>query len=94
MSAEQWARAIFESAPLVVRWLLVLGWRSVLGLRLERRSSAASVLGWTVVESLPDTLTLEARSGLIAAQNVETLHESAVMWTTLVRYEHPMARPI
>ncbi len=34
---EQWARAVFESAPRKSRWFLLLGWRGVLGLRLGPR---------------------------------------------------------
>lgn len=40
-----WLRAVFEGAPAPVRWLLVTGWRTVLGFRLGPRRSADHVLG-------------------------------------------------
>ena len=94
MSAEQWARATWEGAPTIVRWFLVLGWRLALGLRLVPGRSPTSVLGWRMIDERPDATTLEARSALIAARNVVIVQESTVLWTTLVRYERPIARPI
>ena len=94
ISPEQWARATWEGAPTIVRWLLIFGWRFVLGLRLEPQRSPANVLGWRIVDDLPDTITLQARSTLVTGHNVVMVQGSAVLWTTLVRYEHPIARPI
>ena len=94
MSAEQWARATWEGAPAIVRWFLTLGWRFILGLRLAPERSPTNVLGWRIVDNHPDTTTLHARSALITAHNVVTVGETTVLWTTLVRYEHPIARPI
>jgi hypothetical protein len=94
MDAEQWARATWEGAPTIVRWFLVLGWRFVLGLRLERRPSPNTVLGWRLTEHTADAVTLEARSGLLAGHNVVIVHDSEVVWTTLIRYERAAARPI
>jgi hypothetical protein len=93
-SAEQWARANWEGAPAIIRWILILGWRFVLGLQLARGLSPTNVLGWRMSDERPDTVTLEARSALITAHNVVTVQESTVLWTTLVRYERPVARPI
>src|SRR5438132_5006213 len=45
-STEQWARAIWEDAPVALRWFIVAGWRFVLGLRLGARHSPDHVLGW------------------------------------------------
>jgi hypothetical protein len=52
------------------------------------------VLGWPILDDRPDTMTLHASSALIAGHNVVTVQESTVRWTTLVRYERPVARPI
>jgi hypothetical protein len=94
MSAEQWARATWEDAPTILCWFQTLGWRFVLGLRLAPGRSPTHVLGWRMLDDRPDTLTLQARSALIAAHNVVIVKESTVLWTTLVRYEQPIARPI
>lgn len=86
-SAEQWARATWEDLPWALRSFLVIGWRSVLGLKLGRLSSPQTVLGWPIIENHPDTVTVEAKSRLITGQNIVTVKESEVLWTTLVRYE-------
>jgi hypothetical protein len=94
MNAEQWARATWEGAPTIVRWFLLLGWRFALGLQLASGRSPPNVLGWRITDDRPDTVTLQARSALITAHNVVIVQESTVLWTTLVRYEQPIARPI
>lgn len=94
LTAQQWARATFEGASPVVRSFLVLGWRSVLGLRLNRSGSTRSVLGWRLIEDLPNLATLEAASGLITAQNIAFVQDTRVFWITLVHYERRIALPV
>ncbi len=94
MSAEQWARATWEGAPTIVRWFLRFGWRFFVGLQLAPGRSPTHVLGWRIVDDRPDTVTLQAPSALITGHNVVIVQESSVLWTTLVRYEQPIARPI
>jgi hypothetical protein len=72
---------------LVLRTFLVIGWRAVLGLKLGELSSPRTVLGWHIIDDQPDTVTVEATSRLITGQNIVTVRESEVLWTTLVRYE-------
>ncbi len=72
----------------------MLGWRSILGLRLRKRGSTGSVLGWQLTEDLPQLATLEAASGLITAQNIVFVQDTRVLWITLVHYERRMAVPI
>ncbi|MCM6774024.1 DUF2867 domain-containing protein [Nocardia sp. CDC159] len=90
--AEWWARAVFEGAPAVVRAVVALGWRLVLRLRLGTADD--HVLGWRIVERKPDVVVLEAVSPLLRAQNIVVTTESAVTWSTLVRFDRPIARPI
>jgi hypothetical protein len=91
---EQWARAVFEGAPALLRPFLVFGWHRVLGLRLGRRPAPGYVLGWSMADPGPDRVTLEAESGLLRAANVALVDESSVTWVTLVHYERPLARPL
>jgi hypothetical protein len=91
---ELWARAVFEDAPALLRPVLVFGWRVGLGLRLGRRPSPGSVLGWSASDVGPDTVALGAESRLLRAWNVVVVDESSVTWVTLVRFERPVARPI
>ena len=60
-SAEGWARAILEDAPIKTRSTLVSGWTS-LGLQLGSLRSDAFVLGWKVQRSTPEFLLLGASS--------------------------------
>ncbi|MGW7561539.1 DUF2867 domain-containing protein [Streptomyces sp. NPDC054757] len=89
---EQWARATFEGAPATVRWALLRGWTLVLGLRMGPRPSPDHVLGWPVSESGPGSVTLEARSPLVATRNVVVVNGSGVVWVTFVRYHRRLSR--
>ncbi|NDZ78419.1 DUF2867 domain-containing protein [Streptomyces sp. SID10853] len=89
---EQWARATFEDAPAVVRWILLRGWTLVLGLRMGPRPSPGHVLGWELTESGSASVTLDARSPLIAARNVVVVDDSGVVWVTFVRYHRRLSR--
>jgi hypothetical protein len=62
-TGEQWARAILEDAPILVRHPLRWGWFA-LGLRLGATRSDRHVLGWEVRRSTPDVALLAASSRL------------------------------
>ena len=86
LTPEQWARATFEGAPAPVRLLLGSAWRYGLGLRLGARASPDHVLGWLISSSGPDSITLEARSRFMVAQNIVAVSESTVVLVTLVQF--------
>ena len=89
---EQWARAVFEGAPSGFRAVLRLGWRFALGLRLGPRGAAGYVEGWTITDNSPTAIVLAADSRLLAARNVFAVDGDTATWTTLVRYDNPLAR--
>jgi len=91
---EQWARAVFESAPRKSRWFLLLGWREVLGLRLGPRSSSEHVLGWRIVETSPEAVRLELRSALMTAHLILRVAGSTAVLITNVYYTRPLAHPL
>lgn len=95
-TAEQWARAVFEGAPPLLRRFIVFGWRHVLGLRLQPATASDQVLGWAIeaTDSGPDTVTLAAESRLLRAENVVAVDETVVVWVTVVHYESRVARPL
>lgn len=93
-SPEQWARLIFENADRVLRWFVVLGWKTVLGLKLGPRGSAEHVLGWRIHTTLANSITLEARSALMTAHKVVQVDDSRVTVATLVRYDRRWARAV
>jgi hypothetical protein len=94
MTPEQRARGTLEESPTLARWILVLGLKFTLGLKLGDRSSPDHVLGWPMSENPPDTVTLATDSWLVAAHHVATVRDSSVVWTTLVQYKKGLARPI
>jgi hypothetical protein len=55
---EQWARAMFGDVPNLAELLI---WRGLLGLRLGRGRSPATVAGWQIGERGEDWIRLEAR---------------------------------
>jgi hypothetical protein len=91
---EQWAHAVFESAPRPVRWFLLLGWRGVLGLRLGPRPSSDHVLGWRIASTEPDAVHLELRSAFMTAQLILRVASSTAVLTTNVYYTRRLARPL
>ncbi|WP_036495518.1 DUF2867 domain-containing protein [Nocardia sp. BMG111209] len=93
-TAEHWARSVFEHAPAVMRILLVLGWRLVLGLRLGPRPATGFVLGWHIASAEPEILVLESHSPFLTARNIVAASDSTVTWTTLVRFDRRIARPV
>ena len=93
-TAEQWARATFEGAARPVRWVLVLGWRVVLGLRLGPRPSPDHVLGWQIIDNSPDEIRLELRSPATTARLVVHVDGARVQLTTLVDHERRRSRPL
>ncbi|MCU1449767.1 MAG: hypothetical protein JWP02_1937 [Acidimicrobiales bacterium] len=91
-SAEQWARAIFEGAPRLMRWLIVMGWKVGLGLRLGPRRSPSHVLGWTILSTTPTAVILGVQSFVLTAHLVVRVQDSKVVHATFVRYERALAR--
>jgi hypothetical protein len=94
LTPEQWARATFEGAPATLRVLLVTAWKYGLGLRLGATASPDHVLGWLISSSGPDSITLEARSRLMVAQNIVAVSDSTVVLVTLVQFNRRAGRAL
>lgn len=91
-SVQEWARHILEDAPQVLKWLVFIGWKFVLRLRLAPRGTPGTVAGWTITETTPDSITLGVNSSLVAARKVLNVGANRLTLTTHVRYEHPAGR--
>jgi Protein of unknown function (DUF2867) len=91
-SAEQWARDALEGLPGMLTWLIVFGWRFVLGFKLGPRASPDHVLGWRVLPGSPEATVLEARSGLLTAHLVFRVEHSRVVWVTAVHHQRSLSR--
>jgi hypothetical protein len=88
-TAEQWARAVFEGAPPLLRWPIVFGWRSFLRLRLHSLDAPDQVLGWSLEHAATgsDSVTLVADSPLLRAENIVSVDRTVVLWVTVVHFE-------
>ena len=93
-TAEAWARAILEDAPLAVRSSLLSGWLS-LGLQLGSPRSAQRVLGWEVRRSTADVVLLGAESRLgLTGELLLMRRPRTLLFATLVQQRHAAARAL
>jgi hypothetical protein len=93
-TGEQWARAILEDAPSVMRAALLWGW-SALGLQLGSTRTDRFVLGWEVRRSTPDFALLGAGSRLgLPAELLLERQQKRILFATLVQQENHIARAV
>jgi hypothetical protein len=83
-SPEGWARAAFEKAPRVARFV---AWRVILGLRLASTPSPNDVAGWKIAERGDGWIRIEARSWFMTAHCVFHVDDRRVAFATFVRYD-------
>ena len=93
-TAEQWARAILEDAPLAMRNGLRRGWLA-LGLKLDAVPPERSVLGWEVRCSTRDSVLLGADSRIgMPAELLVTRQKRAVRIATFLEHRNAAARAL
>jgi hypothetical protein len=93
-TAEQWARAMLNDAPLAVRARLVSGWMG-LGLKLGGPWSARRVLGWKVRQSSPDVMLLAADSVIgLQAELLFRTEPHGLLFATFVQQNNSAARVV
>ncbi len=91
-TAEQWAHAILDDAPISTRTALLLGWSS-LGLRLSAAGSDRHVLGWRMLSSTPDLALLGAGSRVgLPAQLFVKRQGHTLLFCTFVQMQNEIAR--
>jgi hypothetical protein len=91
-TAEQWARAMLEHAPIMLRNALPWAWFA-LGLRLGPARSDRFVLGWELRRSTPDDALLTAGSRLgAAAELLFKRQQHTLLFATFVQQETGIAR--
>jgi hypothetical protein len=89
-SAEEWARAILEQAP-VARHNARRLWR-LLGLRLGPPNSPHHVQGWSIAGQGNDWIRAETSSWYMTAQAVCHVEVDRVSISLALRYDQPVAR--
>ena len=93
-TAEQWARAILEDAPLAMRNGLRRGWLA-LGLKLDAVPPERSVLGWEVRRSIRDSVLLGADSRIgMPAELLVTCQKRAIRIATFLEHRNPATRAL
>jgi hypothetical protein len=93
-TAEQWARALLEDAPIKVRSTLLSGW-SAIGLKLGGGRPGRSVLGWKVRRSSPDFVLLAAESRIgMPGQLLFQRRGQTLLFATFVQQQNQIARAV
>jgi hypothetical protein len=93
-TGEQWARAILEDAPIIMRSALLWGWFA-LGLQLGSTRSDGLVLGWEMRRSTPDFVLLGASSRLgLSAELLFERQQHTLLYATFVQQENHIARAV
>jgi hypothetical protein len=88
---EQWARAMFGDTPSTAEQLI---WRGVLGLRLSRGRSPATVGGWRIGGGGTDWTRLETASRSLTAEMLVQTGGGAVAWTTSLQFDRLPGRAV
>jgi hypothetical protein len=93
-SAEQWARAVLNDAPIRVRANLLLGW-SAIGLKPAIGRSGQSILGWKIRVSTPEFVLL-GRDSLIGmpGELLFKCERHALTFATFVQHNSWIARAV
>jgi hypothetical protein len=86
---EQWARAMFGDVPSVAELLI---WRGLLGLRLARSRSPATVAGWQIGGRGEDWIRLEAASWFLTGNLLVQAADGRVSLATFLRYDRRLGR--
>lgn len=86
---ERWARAIFGDVPGVAELLI---WRGLLGLRLSRGRSPATVAGWRIGDRGHDWIRLEAASWFLAGNFLIQTAGGRVSLGTFLHYDRRLGQ--
>jgi hypothetical protein len=88
---EQWARAMFGDVP---RGAELLIWRGLLGLRLARGRSPATVAGWRIGGRGEHWIRLEAASAFLTANLLVHTADERVSLGTFLHYDRCLGRGV
>jgi hypothetical protein len=91
-TAEQWARAILEEAPVSRRNARML-WR-FMGMRLGPRGSPEHIQGWNIAARGDNWLVAETGSWYLTAQAVFLVEQDQISISLSLRYDHPVAAAV
>jgi hypothetical protein len=89
-TAEEWLRAGLEESPALLRRVIVVAHRHVLGFRLTPLGQSDSVLGWRTTTARPEVIRLEAEGPLLDGVIVGRRLGNRTVLTTSLRYRRPV----
>lgn len=93
-TAEEWARAILEDAPITVRSRLVSG-SSTIGLKVATGRSGRSVLGWEVRAGADEFVLLGAGSRIgMPGELLFKREDHGLLFATFVQHDNLIARAV
>ena len=88
---EQWARAMFGDVPSATELLI---WRVLLGLRLSRGRSLATVAGWQIGDRGDDWIRLEATSWFLTGNLLVQTADGRVSLGTFLHYDRRLGHGV
>lgn len=88
---EQWARAMFGDVPDIGERLI---WQGLLGFRLSRGRSPATVAGWRIGDRGEGWIRLEAASWFLSGNLLVQAGAGQLSLATLLRYDRPLGRVV
>jgi hypothetical protein len=93
-SALEWARSSLRGADASGGLFSRVVWHGVLGFDLAAPNTPDTLVGWRITDRSPTRLVLDTDGRMMAGRMVFQTSEASVTWTTMVRYHHPLARPV
>ena len=90
-TSERWARAMFGDVPGVGELLI---WRGLLGLRLSRGRSPATVAGWQIGDCGENWIRLEAASWFLTGNLLVQTADGRVSLGTFLHYDRRLAHGV
>jgi hypothetical protein len=88
---EQWARAMFGDVLSIAELLI---WRGLLGLRLSRGRSPATVAGWRIGDRGDDWIRLEAASWFLTGNLLVQTADGRVSLSTFLHYDRCLGQAV
>ena len=92
--AGEWAQRTLSGADSSRDLFARLVWHGLLGFELAAPDTAGTLVGWRITVDEPELFVVETDGRLMAGRMVFEAGDTALTWTTMLRYHRPIARVI
>lgn len=92
--ASEWAQRTLSGADRGRGLFARLVWHGLLGFELAAPGTARTLVGWRITVDEPELLVLDADGRLMVGRMVFEACDTALTWTTMLRYHGLLARGI